>query len=91
MNPRIAAALMLAAVLSPSAASAAPGEQTSSSNMPLALYCNTVPHLAVQRSDSVDNWIRICTVWLTATCGKLDAKQVETFEVERTAPGAGQQ
>ncbi|GAB6054519.1 hypothetical protein JCM17960_33390 [Magnetospira thiophila] len=56
---------------------AAPGEQTADSGKPLAIYCNSVPHLAVQRSDSVDNWVRICTIWLNATQNKLSAEEVQ--------------
>ncbi|CCQ72789.1 hypothetical protein [Magnetospira sp. QH-2] len=69
-----------------STAMAAPGEQTASSGQPLAIYCNSVPHLAVQRSDSVDNWVRICTIWLAATKNQLTAEEVE--EAKRKAAEA---
>ncbi len=66
---------------------AAPGGQTGSSGMPLALYCNTVPHLAVQRSDSVDNWVRICTVWFKSGGPKLTAEEVDAIR-RGVAPAA---
>jgi len=31
-----------------------------------------VPDLSVQRTDQVNNWVRLCTVWLNAQCGKTD-------------------
>jgi hypothetical protein len=45
-------------------------EQQTSSGKPLQVYCNSVPDLSVRRNDAVDNWIKICTVWLNAGCGK---------------------
>lgn len=79
---------VLATILSMPAL-AASGEQTGSSGMPLDIYCNTVPHLAVQRSDSVDNWVRICTTWLNAGAeSKLTAEEVEALR-RGVAPTAG--
>ncbi|MCP5373065.1 MAG: hypothetical protein H6907_15170 [Hyphomicrobiales bacterium] len=59
----IAAALLLAA-------GPALAEQKAAAGQPLSVYCNTVPDLSVQRTDQVDNWVRICTVWLNANCAK---------------------
>ena len=39
--------------------------QGGQSGIPLSFYCNHVPDLSVQRSDSVDNWVQICSVWFT--------------------------
>lgn len=41
-------------------------EQAGAAGKPLAQYCNTVPDLSAQRSDAVDNWVKICTVWFAA-------------------------
>lgn len=41
-------------------------EEAGRSGQALSLYCNTVPEMGVQRSDSVDNWVKICSVWLNA-------------------------
>ncbi|MCB2102410.1 MAG: hypothetical protein KDE22_16150 [Rhodobacterales bacterium] len=64
----LAAGLMLAALVAALVAAApqARAEQKGRSGQPLAVYCNTAPDFSVQRSDSVDNWVRICTVWLNA-------------------------
>ena len=40
--------------------------QGGQSGVPLSFFCNHVPDLSVQRSDGVDNWVRICTVWFAA-------------------------
>ncbi len=69
MKTILAAALGLT-ILSQSALA----EQAGDAGMPLAQYCNTVPALQVQRRDSVDNWIRICTVWLNARCKASDLR-----------------
>ncbi len=45
-------------------------EQQSYSGIPLVQYCNVAPDLAVNRTDSVDNWTKICSVWLAATGGR---------------------
>ena len=41
-------------------------EEDSRSGQPLSVYCNTAPEMGVSRSDSVDNWVRICTLWLNS-------------------------
>lgn len=41
-------------------------EEAGRGKQPLSVYCNTVPELGTARSDSVDNWVKICTVWLNA-------------------------
>lgn len=40
--------------------------QGGQSGVPLSFFCNHVPDLSVQRSDGVDNWVRVCTVWFSA-------------------------
>jgi len=40
--------------------------QGGQSGVPLSFFCNHVPDLSVQRSDGVDNWVRVCTVWFAA-------------------------
>ena len=40
--------------------------QGGQSGVPLSFFCNHVPDLSVQRSDGVDNWVRICTVRFAA-------------------------
>jgi hypothetical protein len=41
-------------------------EEAGRSGQALSVYCNSVPEMGVQRSDSVDNWVKICSVWLNA-------------------------
>jgi hypothetical protein len=48
-------------------------EQGAASGRPLREYCNTVPDLTVQRTDAVDNWVKICTVWFNAACREPEA------------------
>ncbi|MGB0670643.1 MAG: hypothetical protein ACPGNT_04050 [Rhodospirillales bacterium] len=68
---RFLSAIALSALLvSALAVPSVHAEQKGSAGQPLSLYCNTVPDLSVQRTDQVDNWVRICTVWLAANCGK---------------------
>lgn len=43
-----------------------PKEQGSQSGLPLSYYCNRVPDLGIDRRDSVDNWVKICTVYFKA-------------------------
>ena len=43
-------------------------EQSGRSGQPLAVFCNVAPELSTQRSDSVDNWVRICSLWLNYSC-----------------------
>jgi len=43
-------------------------EQSGRSGQPLAVFCNVAPELSTQRSDSVDNWVRICSLWLQYSC-----------------------
>lgn len=43
-------------------------EQSGRSGQPLAVFCNVAPELSTQRSDSVDNWVRICSLWLNFSC-----------------------
>ncbi len=40
--------------------------QGGQSGIPLSFFCNHVPDLSVQRSDGVNNWVRICSVWFAA-------------------------
>jgi hypothetical protein len=40
--------------------------QGGQSGVPLSFFCNHVPDLSVQRSDGVDNWVRICSVWFAS-------------------------
>ena len=63
-------ALATLAVAAGLAAGPAAADQKAAAGQPLSVYCNTVPDLSVQRTDQVDNWVRICTVWLHANCGK---------------------
>ncbi len=60
-------AAVAAAVLSLPAESA---EQQSYSGIPMAQYCNVAPDLSIDQTNSVDNWVRICSVWLSATGGR---------------------
>ncbi len=62
-----AIAAVAAAVLSSPAEGA---EQQSYSGIPMAQYCNVVPDLSIDQTNSVDNWTRICSVWLSATGGR---------------------
>jgi hypothetical protein len=43
-------------------------EQSGRSGQPLSVFCNVAPELSTQRSDSVDNWVRICSLWLPYNC-----------------------
>jgi len=43
-------------------------EQSGRSGQPLTVFCNVAPELSTQRSDSVDNWVRICSLWLNHSC-----------------------
>ena len=43
-------------------------EQSGRSGQPLSVFCNVAPELSTQRSDSVDNWVRICSLWLNHSC-----------------------
>lgn len=45
-------------------------EQQSYSGIPMARYCNVAPDLSIDQTDAVDNWVRICSVWLSATGGR---------------------
>lgn len=36
------------------------------SSLPLSHYCTHVPDLSVNRPDSVDTWVKICTVFFNA-------------------------
>lgn len=65
-----AASLVLLAV-------SARAEQAGDSGKSLAQFCNTVPDLSTLRSDSVDNWVKICTVWFNAACRAPEAKPVK--------------
>lgn len=68
---RVAAkAALTAFVLVAAGPGAALAEEAGDAGKPLEQYCNTVPDLSVQRMDSVDNWVRICTVWFEARCPK---------------------
>jgi hypothetical protein len=40
--------------------------QGGQSGVPLSFFCNHVPDLSVQRTDGVDNWVRICSVWFAS-------------------------
>jgi hypothetical protein len=40
--------------------------QGGQSGVPLSFFCNHLPDLSVQRSDGVNNWVRICTLWFAA-------------------------
>jgi hypothetical protein len=40
--------------------------QQGQSGIPLSFFCNHVPDLSVQRSDGVNNWVRICSVWFVS-------------------------
>ncbi|MBF0094708.1 MAG: hypothetical protein HQL33_01805 [Alphaproteobacteria bacterium] len=46
------------------AAGPALAEEAGRSGQPLNVYCNTAPEMGVGRADSVDNWVRICSLWL---------------------------
>jgi len=50
-------------------------EQQSYSGIPLVQYCNVAPDLSVKRTDSVDNWVKICSIWLAATGGRAGGAQ----------------
>ena len=64
-------ALFVAAAAAASLSSPAEGaEQQSYSGIPMAQYCNVVPDLSIDQTNSVDNWTRICSVWLAATGGR---------------------
>ncbi|MEE8393099.1 MAG: hypothetical protein V3R66_02040 [Rhodospirillales bacterium] len=43
-----------------------PKFQGGQSGLPLSYFCNHVPDLSVNRTDGVDNWVRICTVYFSA-------------------------
>lgn len=58
--------LALVSAVAVLAALPALAEEAGRSGQALSVYCNSVPEMGVQRSDSVDNWVKICTVWLNA-------------------------
>ncbi len=70
-------------------------EQQSYSGIPLVQYCNVAPDLSVNRTDSVDNWTKICSVWLAATGGRAGRakpfgrwpRESEGLGVDRRGPG----
>ncbi|MGB0681733.1 MAG: hypothetical protein ACPGOV_03465 [Magnetovibrionaceae bacterium] len=62
-NLPLTAAVLACLITLPAAA-----EQKGDAGKPLSEYCNTVPDLSVQRTDQVDNWTRICTIWLAHNC-----------------------
>ena len=63
---RVLGIAVLVAALSWPAAGTARAEQKGRGGQPLSVYCNTAPDFSVQRRDSVDNWVRICSLWLNA-------------------------
>ncbi len=78
-----------AAVLSSPAEGA---EQQSYSGIPMAQYCNVVPDLSIDQTNSVDNWTRICSVWLAATGGRAGpakpfGRWSQGLGVDRRGPG----
>ncbi len=84
------AAVAAAAISSP----AAGAEQQSYSGIPMAQYCNVTPDLSIDRTDSVDNWVRICSVWLAATGGRAGpakpfGRWPQGLGVDRRGPGQG--
>ncbi len=61
-------------------------EQSGRSGQPLAVFCNVAPELSTQRSDSVDNWVRICSLWLNFSC---KAKKSGSKKINYEADKAG--
>lgn len=64
-------------------------EQVARQGLPLEIFCNTVPDLTVKRTDSVDNWVRICTVWLSAKCQASTPPLEELKARQRDTSGGG--
>lgn len=44
-------------------AGGASADETGDSRRPLREYCNHSPDFSVLRTDAVDNWVRVCSVW----------------------------
>ena len=93
--PGLAAVAAAAVFFSSSPAESA--EQQSYSGIPLVQYCNVAPDLSVNRTDSVGNWTKICSVWLAATGGRagrakpfgLWLQGPQGLGVDRRGPGSG--
>ncbi|MEQ8192901.1 MAG: hypothetical protein RIB59_00285 [Rhodospirillales bacterium] len=68
----VAPALANAQSGAPSGAPMGTNEQSGRSGQPLSVFCNVAPELSTQRSDSVDNWVRICSLWLPYNCAPKD-------------------
>lgn len=66
MNTAIKAAFVAISVTS--LAGPVLADQQARSGTPLEIYCNTAPEFGTARSDAVDNWVRICSVWLEKKC-----------------------
>ena len=65
MNTRVLGAAPLAAMMTALLAFPGAGEagQTAYSDRPLKEYCSHAPDFSVQRTDSVDNWVKVCSIW----------------------------
>ena len=66
MMKQVFAAGALALALAVFGGAGAVAQQRDTTGMPLAKYCNTVPHLSVQRRDAIETWVALCTVWFQA-------------------------
>jgi len=69
-------------------------EQQSYSGIPLVQYCNVAPDLSVKRTDSVGNWVKICSIWLAANGGRAGGAQPfgrwpSGLGVDRRGPNPG--
>ena len=80
MRPAILALAVLAAASAWPAA--VHGDQLARSGTPLEVYCNTAPEFGTTRSDAVDNWVRICSIWLDSKC-KASTPSLEDLEARR--------
>ncbi|MEX2449481.1 MAG: hypothetical protein WD407_01350 [Rhodospirillales bacterium] len=77
-------------LVTPALANAQSGtnEQSGRSGQPLSVFCNVAPELSTQRSDSVDNWVRICSLWLPYNCqAKGAAPGGKKVRFDPSAPG----
>ncbi len=59
------------------------------SGLTLSYYCTHVPDLSVNRPDSVDTWVKICTVYFNARTNLPDLRPGRPGR--QGGPGAGKQ
>ncbi len=65
----------------------AQNEQAGRSGQPLSVFCNVAPELSTQRSDAVDHWHRICSLWLQYSCKAKSGRKGKKARFEFDRPG----